>query len=407
MANHRVKYTWKDRLKAIGPAAMVTGSFIGPGTVTTSTQAGASFGYGLLWAIIFATVATIVLQEMAARLGIVTGEGLSEGIMKIFDNPVLRWLIGILIGGSITLGCIAYIGGDLTGVGMGLAQITGLPEQLLGPIVGVIILLLVMFGSLRGLEKLLMGLVALMALIFVITMIVVRPDVTSVFTSGLAPTITEDNILLAIAIVGTTMVPYNFYIHAGRSKQHFGDTSKLELSRWDTYVSIGVGGLITAAIMITAATVMLGHPVESAADLAIQLEPTLGPAAETFISIGLVAAGFSSAIVVPLGASFVLAGVLGWKYSKEDKRFYWVNIAILVFGIIIAGSGQDPVTVIVLAQALNGIILPLTVICIVYLTSTRLFMNKFTNNLFSKVIGVIIALISLYLGAQSVISAIF
>lgn len=107
------KYTWKDKIKAIGPGAVITASFIGPGTVASCTRAGADFGYTLLWTVLFSTIATIVLQEMSARLGIVTRNGLGEAIANTFENSKLKkisiWLVGI----SIVSGCAAYIAGDL------------------------------------------------------------------------------------------------------------------------------------------------------------------------------------------------------------------------------------------------------------------------------------------------------
>ncbi|WZL74338.1 Nramp family divalent metal transporter [Clostridiaceae bacterium 35-E11] len=401
----KIKYTWKDKVKAIGPGAMITGSFIGPGTVTTATRTGASFGYSLLWTIVFSIVATIILQEMAARLGIVTKEGLSEAIKKQFDDPILKTLSVVLVGSSITLGCVAYMGGDLTGTAIGLSTITGISNRILGPIMGVVILFIITRGSIRWLEKLLTFLVALMATIFVITMIIVKPDLGGI-VKGLIPIIPENGLMLCIALIGTTIVPYNFFIHAVSAKNSFDSTDKLELSKWDIYLSIGVGGLITAAIMITAGTVMYGFTVESAADLSIQLEPLLGSSAKIFLSIALVAAGLSSAVVTPLGASYVLAGLFGWEYSKKDKRFLAVNIGILVLGIFVSATGFNPLTIIVLAQALNGIILPVVVIYLVYATSSKKLLGEFTNSTFAKVVGVAISGITIILGTSSLFSAI-
>ncbi|PAB59807.1 Nramp family divalent metal transporter [Anaeromicrobium sediminis] len=404
-SNVKVKYTWKDKIKAIGPGAMITASFVGPGTVTTATRTGTTFGYSLLWTIVFSIIATIVLQEMAARLGIVTKEGLSEAIKKQFDNPILKGLSVFLVGSSITLGCVAYMGGDLTGTAIGLSTITGISNRILGPIMGVVILLIITRGSIRWLEKLLTFLVALMAAIFVLTMVIVKPDLGAV-VKGLMPVVPENGLMLCIALIGTTIVPYNFFIHAISAKNSFDSTDKLELSKWDIYLSISVGGLITAAIMITAATVMHGFTVKSAADLSIQLEPLLGSSAKIFLSIALVAAGLSSAVVTPLGASYVLAGLFGWQYSKKDKRFMTVNIGILVLGIFVSATGFNPLTIIVLAQALNGIILPVVVIYLVYATSSKKILGDFTNSLFIKIVGIVISGITIVLGTTSLVSAI-
>ncbi len=401
----KVKYTWKDKIKAIGPGAMITGSFIGPGTVTTATRTGASFGYSLLWTVLFAIIATIILQEMSARLGIITKEGLSEAIVKQFkDNPILKSLSIALVGTSITLGCVAYMGGDLTGTAIGLSTITGISNRILGPIMGVVILFIITRGSIKWLEKLLGFLVALMATIFVLTMIIVKPNLGQVLT-GFIPTIPENGLMLCIALIGTTIVPYNFFIHAISAKNSFDSPEKLELSKWDIYFSISVGGLITAAIMITAATVMKGVTVQSAADLSLQLEPLLGSSSKIILSVALVAAGLSSAVVTPLGASYVLAGLFGWKYDKSDKRFMGVNIAILVLGILVSATGFNPLTIIVLAQALNGIILPVVVIYLVYATCNKKILGEYVNGPIVTIIGIAISIITVILGGSSLLSA--
>lgn len=133
---------------------MITASFIGPGTVTTATRAGADFGYALLWTVAFAIIATIILQEMTARIGIITQDGLGEAILAQFDSQLLKKLSAYLVGGSIVLGCASYISGDLTGTSLGISTLTNLPVRMLGPTIGIIVLFLVMKGSLKFLEKL-------------------------------------------------------------------------------------------------------------------------------------------------------------------------------------------------------------------------------------------------------------
>ncbi|MDP0489348.1 MAG: Nramp family divalent metal transporter [Fusobacterium sp. JB021] len=399
------KYTWKDKVKAIGPGAVITASFIGPGTITVCTKAGAGFGYALLWTVIFATISTIVLQEMAARLGIITQEGLGEAVVKTFDNPILKKLSMVLVGFSIVSGCVAYIAGDLAGTALGLTTMIGGKSNVVAPLMGLIILALVYKGSFKVLEKLLTVLVGLMAVIFVTTMIVAKPDLSNIFT-GFMPTIPHKSLFTVIAIIGTTIVPYNFFIHAASAKNTWKNADELELSKWDIYFSISMGGLITAAIIITSATLMRGMSIQSAADLSVQLEPLLGKYAKYFLSIGLFSAGLSSAIATPLGASYTLAGFLGWEYNNSDKRFKTTNVLIVLFGIIGSATGFNPITLILVSQALNGITLPIIVIYLVYATSRKNILGDYTNNTFQKAIGWTIAAISFVLGGTSLLSAI-
>lgn len=403
--NVKPKYTWKEKIGAIGPGAMITASFIGPGTITTATRVGAGLGYALLWTVLFSVIATIILQEMSARLGIVTKNGLGEAIVKQFDNELIKRLSVILVGGSILLGCISYISGDLSGTALGLSTMIGVESKLLGPVMGAIVFAIVYKGSPKFLEKFLTILVGIMAVVFLTTMFVAKPDMKEVF-SGLKPTVPKGSLIFIISMIGTTVVPYNFFIHAASAKNNFKSTDELELSKWDTYFSITIGGLITAAVLITSATLMKGVEVKSAADMAIQLEPLLGSWSKTFMSIGLFAAGLSSAIATPLGASYTLAGLLGWGYDNNDKRFRNVNLAIVVIGSLASGLGINPLTIILVAQALNGIILPVIAIYLVYITSSKKQLGVFANSKVQIALGSIVALITVVLGTSSLIDAI-
>lgn len=399
------RYNFMDKVRAIGPAVVITGSFIGPGTITTATRTGADFGYSMLWTIVFAIVATIVLQEMAARLGVVTREGLSEAIAKTFENPILKYLCLGLVGLAIPLGCIAYMGGDLTGSAAGLSTITGISTQILGPLVGIAILLLINYGPYELIEKILMVLVATMAVVFIFSMFAVGPDWAEV-ASGLVPSIPSGGLFLVLALIGTTIVPYNFFVHAINARKAFATTDELALTKLDIFVAISIGGLITAAVLITAGAVIRGVSVESVATMSEALRPIMGDFAKYFLSIGLIAAGLSSAIVTPLGASYVLAGIFGWRYDKSDRRFFWTNMSILIFGILISATGLNPVAVIISAQVLNGIILPVAVIFLVVITSQVRFMREFVNSKLSLTLGILACVITIFLGAKSFISTI-
>lgn len=399
------RHSFRDKLRAIGPAVVITGSFIGPGTITTATRTGADFGYSLLWTVVFAIIATIVLQEMAARLGVVTREGLAEAIGKTFENRILKWLSLGLVGLAIPLGCVAYMGGDLTGSAAGLSSITGISTQILGPVIGVAIMLLLNYGRYAFIEKILMVLVAIMAIVFIFAMFAVGPDWNEVAT-GLVPSIPEGGLFLVLGLIGTTIVPYNFFVHAINARKSFPTTDDLALTKLDIFVAISVGGLITASVLITAGAVIRGVSVESIATMSEALRPIMGDYSNYFLSIGMIAAGLSSAIVTPLGASYVLAGVFGWKYDNSDRRFYLTNMSILAFGIIISATGLNPIAVIISAQVLNGIILPVAVVFLVVITSQTRFMREFVNSKLSLTLGVLACAVTIFLGAQSFIATI-
>lgn len=404
MGAQKRKYTLGEKLKAIGPGAMVTASFIGPGTVTTATRAGAEFGYALLWTVIFSIIATIILQEMSARIGIITKGGLGEAILEEFkDRPFMQKFSAYFVGGSIAFGCAAYISGDLTGTSLGIATLTNIP--IIVPIIGIIVLALILKGSIKLLEKILTILVAVMAVVFVTTMFVSKPNWSEVF-SGALPSMPTKSIILIISMIGTTIVPYNFFIHTGTAAENWDSPDQLILSKWDTVVSIGIGGLITAAVVVTSGTLMRGHVIQSAADLSIQLEPLLGSWAKAFMSIGLFSAGLSSAIASPLGASYTLAGLLGWEYDNTDKRFKYTNLIIAIIGIVVGSIGFNPMSILLVAQALNGLILPIAAIYVVIIASSVKQLKEYRNSKLLILLGSIVCLITIFLGAYSVISAV-
>lgn len=400
------KYSFKEKLRAMGPGIIIVGSFLGPGTVTTATKTGATFGYSLLWTVVFSVVATIVLQEMSARLGIISQKSLAEHIKDVFEgNRILKNLAIIFVGGAITLGGIAYMSGDLLGTSLGISNLSGIPSRIVAPIIGVIILILLNVGTVKWLEKILGALVATMVTVFLITMFIVKPDLAAM-AAGLVPSVPEGALMNCVALIGTTIVPYNLFIHCTNAKDRWSSPDDLVLSKWDTSLSILIGGIITAAVMITAATVMKGMAVNSAADMAIQLEPTLGAFSNIFMSLGLFAAGFSSAIITPLGVSYVLGGLLGWKLDKSDKRFFYTNVAILLLGIFGSATGFNPLTIIIMAQALNGIFLPVIVVFLVLITSMKKVLGKHANSKFENVVGIAISVITIIIGGGSVISVV-
>ncbi len=407
MADKKGKqFTLKEKLGALGPGFLIVGSFIGPGTVTSSTKAGADYGFQLFWCIIFSVIAVIIMQGMAARLGIVTQMGLAENLIKDFeDRPVLRNLLCGLVAVAITIGGFAYMSGDLTGTAIGISALTGISTRIIAPAWGLCILLLLSFAgdALKYLEKLLGACVIIMAVVFLVTVFVVKPDVSSLL-AGCVPNVPKGGLMTCLSLIGTTVVPYNMFLHAASAKRTWHTTDELPLCRFGTNIPMIIGGIVTGAIMVTAATVMQGMPVRNAMDMSIQLEPTLGIYAKPFMAIGLVAAGVSSAVCTPMGVSYVLAGLFGWKTNRSDKRYTITNFLVLITGIIIAGAGFNPIALIMTAQGVNGIVLPVVVGVTIYLTARRKIMGEFANSTLENILGTGIFIISLILGVSSIIS---
>lgn len=393
-------------LKALGPGMIITASFIGPGTVTTMTQSGAGFGYSLLWAVVFSVIATIVVQEMIIRLSLVTREGLGEAIQSLLKHKVgkliLVWFILIVV----TLGCAAYISGDLIGTSLGAAYLLHLPKHIVAPIIGIIILLIGVLGNYDFLEKVMIVLMVIMGLIFITTMILVQPDVGAVFKGAFIPTVPSGSMLTVIALIGTTVVPYNFFIHSTAVHERFHSIKALRFARWDTVLSITIGGLISAAILISAATLIRGQEVSSVIQLAKPLEPILGQAAPYAMSIGLFAAGLSSALASPTGAAATISSLLGWKGGMSSKKYKTVFACIIIVGIISSALGFEPLQVVLVAQALNGMILPIVAIVIFIIVNRRRLLGDYVNNWKWNVIGGLVVAVITFLGGYSLVDAV-
>jgi len=195
------KKTFKEKLQIFGPGAIVAATFVGVGTITTATQAGASFGYALIWSVVLSILTTLVLQEIVARIGIVTQEGLGEAIQEQFSRPILRFFSMWLVVIAITVGCAAYIAGDLTGTALGVTAMTDFSTNRVAPFIDVIVLLIGISGSYKLLEKIMIFLIAVLSVVFLTTAFVVQPDIGAIFKGSFIPTIPNGSIITIIAVV--------------------------------------------------------------------------------------------------------------------------------------------------------------------------------------------------------------
>ncbi|HUP00852.1 MAG TPA: Nramp family divalent metal transporter [Gemmatimonadota bacterium] len=398
----------RSRKRRFGPGWVVTAAFIGPGTVTTATIAGASFGAALLWAVAFSTVATIALQEMAARLGLVTGRGLGESIRDRFEGRA-RWAAAALVVAAIGVGNGAYETGNLLGAGLGLEAALGIPVVVAAVAVAAVAAVLLWTGSYSLLERILVALVAVMGVTFLATAAVVAlaGDVDGTLRGLVVPSLPDGSALVALALVGTTVVPYNLFLHAAAAGERWSGEADLPAARLDLVISIALGGAVTAAIVVTAAGTIggTGAGIDGAADMARQLEPLLGGWARVFFAVGLFAAGMTSAITAPLAAAYATAGVLGWPRDLTAARSRAVWGAILATGVGFAVAGVRPVSAILFAQAANGVLLPAVAAFLLVSVNDRRTLGRRANGALSNAFGVLVVLVALALGARAVLGA--
>ena len=393
-------------IKDIGPGVLIAAAFIGPGTVTLCSIAGASFGYSLLWALLLSIISTIILQEMALRIGLITGKGLAEVIQNSIKSKILNRLIILLILCAILIGNTAYEAGNITGGSLGLIALTGKESLNLTPlIIGSIAFTVLYIGSYKVIERSLILLVIIMSLSFLITSIITKPDLGELIKGLFVPTINSDNLIIILGLIGTTVVPYNLFLHSSLVKEKWNSIDKLKTARIESFVSILLGGIVSMAIIITAATIK-GDNINTVIDLAKGLEPLYGDYAIYFLGIGLFASGITSSITAPLAAAYVAKSCFGWKESLKSLNFRLVWISILLIGVSISLLKLNPIEVIKFAQFSNSLLLPIIAIILLWLINNKSIIDKNFSYRFQNILGVIIILVTIILGLKGIISLI-
>ena len=393
-----------QRLKQIGPGAMVAAAFIGPGTVTTATVAGASYGYTLLWAVVFSVLATMILQEMSARLGLVSQMGVGDALRYKAQAAWIRTLIFVLVISAILIGNAAYEAGNISGAVLGFDQLPKISG--VNPLVWVIGLLafaLLYTGKYIWIERTLISLVALMGFVFILSAILLKPSLHQIFSGLFALKLPENAGLLVMGLIGTTVVPYNLFLHASAVKQKWSGAEYLSTVRWDTILSVALGGLITLCILITAAAAFGGQKeISNLADLGPQLRPILGAWSVDFIAFGFLAAGLTSAITAPLAAAFATSEILGWKKGMKARSFRGVWCFVLGCGVIFSSLGLKPTNVILFAQIANGLLLPIIAIFLVWVMNDDRLLKGYRNYRWQNLIGILVILVTLGLGLKGI-----
>ncbi len=398
----------KNWFKNIGPGTLVTAAFIGPGTVTLCTKAGVGFGYDLLWALALSIIACMVLQEMSARLGIISQKGLSAVIRSQIEQPFLRAAMIFIIISAIFIGNAAYEAGNISGGVLGLSSVIGNPFielngmqiNYLSIIIGVIAFVILYIGKYKVLERILVALVIFMSLAFLITAIITRPNIIEVL-AGFIPNLNSEKTWTVIGLIGTTVVPYNLFLHASLVSEKWKSAEDLHAAKRDTQIAILLGGFISMAIIISAASVQATE-VSNAADLALSLEPLFGSAAKHVLALGLFAAGITSAITAPLAAAYVVKGCFGWTDGMKSSKFRMVWMLVLLLGVIFSTIGYKSIEIITFAQIANGLLLPIVAIFLLRAMNQKSLLQQYVNTTSQNILGLVIVLIAFGLGLKSI-----
>lgn len=387
-------------LAVMGPGIITANIDNDASGITTYSVAGARFGYSLLWTLIPTTVALVVIQEMVARMGAVTGKGLSDLIREHYGIKTAFYLmLGLLVANFGTT--VANLAGWAASM-----EILGLSRYIMVPFGAVSIWLLVTKGSYRAVERILL-LACLLYFGYVVSGLMAKPDWGAVLTNTLVPQFRLDAeyIMLSIAIIGTTITPWmQFYLQSSIAEKGI-KKEDYAASRLDVIIGCSITDIISFFIIVTCATLLFpqGIRINEAAEAAAALRPFAGEYASLIFAFSLANASLLGAIIVPLATAYYICEAMGWeaginKTFKEAPQFMWIyTLTIALASLVVLLPGAPLVFLMVLSSVVNGLVLPFVLIYAILLINNEKLMGDYVNPRSYNVIawGTVIVVIGL------------
>lgn len=397
-------------LAALGPGLLAASAGNDAGGIATYASAGASYGYGLLWAMVIVTICVGVVQEMSARMGAVTGKGFSDLVRESFS---LRQTALILL--TLLIANIGIIVSEFIGVAAA-AELFGVSRYIAVPLAAVFVWLLVTRGSYGWVERIFL-ILTLAFLAYIGAAFLARPDWKQVLVETVRPRLHFDYgyINLLIALIGTTISPY-MQLYVQSSVVEKGVTpDEYRYTLFDVIVGTITAGIVACFIIVATAATLFPHgiSVETAADAARALEPVAGKYAEALFALGLLGASLLAAGVLPLATTYMLSEALGFERGvsrswDEAPIFMGTLTGLIVLGAVIALiPGLPLIQVLVGVYVLNGLLLPVELFAILRLINERELMGEHVNgplyNAFAWGIAIVVSVLSLVLIGMTVV----
>jgi Mn2+/Fe2+ NRAMP family transporter len=381
-------------LAVLGPGLITTNAGNDAGAIATYSQAGAEFGFQMLWILVLITISLAVVQEMGARMGVVTGKGLADLIRERFGvrGTTLAMML-LLVANAVTTMA------EFAGVAAAL-ELFGIPKFATVPLVAIGVWILIVRGSYPVVERVLLS-IGLVYIAYIASGVAAHPDWAHIGTSIVRPhvTLTHGYVLLAIGLVGTTIAPWMlFYLQASVAEKGT-PTSQLTYSRADAISGAVFADVVAFFIILAAATTLFGRlgPGQlanmQAADYARALAPVVGPAAFVLFGIGLFGASLLSAGVVPLSTAYTVTEAFGWERGVGQRlgdapAFFGIFTFLLaIAAIVVLVPGVPLVSMILLSQEINGLILAAILVYMLVLVNDRKIMGRYVNGRAANAIG--------------------
>jgi manganese transport protein len=400
LSHHGLRGFTRDLLRYFGPALIVSVAYMDPGNFGTNISGGADFGYTMLWVVWLAGIMAMLLQYLSGKVGIATGNSLPELIRLHLKKPV--FIIPYWLGSEIAAAMTDLA--EFLGTVIALNLLFGIP-LFYGTFLAALDVLLILGvtrGSIRRLEELFLVFVSIIGIGYVYEIFITRPALAPLLAGSLIPNLgSTSRILLAVGIVGATVMPHAVFVHSALTNDKVTDPSVetkrmvLRLHRAESIVMFTFAGLVNAAIMVMAAAGFGSHGIQVATieEAYVTLEPLFGEAAAVVFGVTLLSSGLSSSTTGTLAGQAIMEGMLGKKVSLWARRIVTrvINIVPTTVGILL---GLDPLLMLVYSQVALSLMLPLPLLPLWIFTRDRRLMGVFVNRRITTVLsGVFIAII--------------
>ena len=375
-------FPFKTLISFLGPGFLVTVGFIDPGNWAINIEGGSKFAYQLLWVITLSTVMLIVIQNMAARLGIVTGKSLAVNIKEHFSRPVSAFL-----GLTIILACVATDVAELLGGAIGFNLLFNMPLWMGALFTVILEVFLIVSQRYHRIETIIIGFLGIIGISYLVELFIVKPDWAVLAPSIVIPRVNRSSIYVAMAILGAVVMPHNIFLHSNviHSREWgISDDEKmgrLRFEKLDTVFAMFMGWLVNSAMIIVAAAVFYRHniSVESIDQASEMLKPLAGPLAGFLFALALVFSGIGSSVTSSMAEVNVITGFMG---KPEDPRTLIYRISVFVTAIpsfVIILLSMDTFRILIFSQVILSIQLPFTLIPLIILCRNRSVMGHFRS----------------------------
>jgi manganese transport protein len=382
----------------VGPAVVASIAYMDPGNFATNIQAGAKYGYTLLWVVLLANVIAMLFQALSAKLGIVTGQNLAEMCRAQFPQPVVwgMWVVSEIAAMATDLA--EFLGGAI-----GLSLLFGIPLFYGMMITGAIVYAILMFErfGFRPIELIIGNLVAVIALCYLAEMFIAPVDWRSAAVHTILPQLPDaEALLLSVGIIGATVMPHAVYLHSGLTQARIPSGNEREkekilgISNTEVIVALAIAGLVNLTMVMTASSAFhAGHSDVAQIETAYHtLTPLLGAAASGIFLVSLLASGVSSSTVGTLAGQMIMQGFVGFRIPVWVRR-----LVTMLPAFIVVGLGANATSALVISQVVLSIALPFPMVALIMFTGRRDIMGSFVNGRVTNVVAISGAVVVLLL----------